>query len=67
MVANPIKVLVIEDDLEYASLLHVIIGEVNPDLFHLTYVDNLKGRSIFLTQENLTLFCWIFSYLIALV
>jgi two-component system, cell cycle response regulator len=52
MVANPIKVLVIEDDLEYASLLHVIIGEVNPDLFHLTYVDNLKDALSFLTQEK---------------
>jgi two-component system, cell cycle response regulator len=42
MAADPIKILVIEDDLEYASLLHVILGEVNPGLCQLTHIDNLK-------------------------
>jgi two-component system, cell cycle response regulator len=52
MVANPIKVLAIEDDLEYASLLHVVICEVNPNLFDLTHVDNLSEALSILTQHN---------------
>ncbi|MBE0409477.1 MAG: diguanylate cyclase [Anaerolineales bacterium] len=55
MAANPINVLVIEDDLEYASLLHVIIGEVNPDLFQITHIDNLKDALSLLLQQNFDL------------
>jgi two-component system, cell cycle response regulator len=55
MVANPIKILAIEDDLEYASLLHVVICEVNPNLFELTHVDNLSEALSLLTQHNFDL------------
>lgn len=53
MASNPIKVLVVEDDLEYASLLHIILGEVNPGLCQLTHIDNLKDALSLLPHHNI--------------
>lgn len=52
MAADPIKVLVVEDNLEYASLLQIILGEVNPGLCHLTHRDNLNDALSLLLQNK---------------
>lgn len=52
MVAKPIEVLVVEDNLEYAAMLQMILGEVQPRRCVPTYVGRLGEALHSMTQNK---------------
>jgi two-component system, cell cycle response regulator len=50
--ATPINVLIIEDDLDYASLIHVILAEVNPGMWAITHADRLESALVHMSGKR---------------